>query len=104
MSVNCRCCGQPIKVGQADLTDTEKARVDWAGPPQNGRPNIIEAKRIKALAKYYEVEDWMSHWDKNLSPSENAEIFRKVGKSPEATPTMKEIASREAIRTGQYDL
>lgn len=98
----CQSCGQEVKVGQAPLTDREKRRVDWAGPPQNGRPNIIEAKRIKALAKHYGVEGWMDHWDRELSPSENEEIFRRVGYNGDG-PTNKEIGSREAIRTGHYD-
>lgn len=100
----CHCCGQEIKVGQVELTESEKARVNWAAPPQNGRPNIIEAKRIKALAAYYEVSDWMSLWDKSLSPGENEEIFRKHSTAEETRgPTMKEIGGREAIRTGNYD-
>lgn len=101
---SCHHCGQPIKVGQAELTESEKLRVNWAGPPQNGRPNIIEAKAIKALAQYYGVEDWMAHWDTSLSPSENEEIFRKISTDPETEgPTMKEIGGREAIRSGNYD-
>ena len=100
----CHCCGQEIKVGQAELTDKEKRRVNWAGPPENGRPNIIEAKRIKALAIYYGVNDWMAHWDTSLSPSENEEIFRKISTNPaQGGPTMKDIGGREAIRSGHYD-
>lgn len=99
----CHCCGQSIKVGQLELTEREKRKVDWAGPPQNGRPNIIEAKRIKALAVYYEIEDWMSLWDETLSPDENEEIFRKHSMAEETRgPTMKEVGAKEAVRSGNY--
>lgn len=100
----CNHCGQEIKVGQVELTEDEKRRVDWAGPPDKGRPNIIEAKRIKALAEYYGVPNWMQHWDRSLSPEENEEIFRQVSTDPKrGGPTMRELGGREAIRTGHYD-
>lgn len=100
----CPHCSQSIKVGQSELTDVEKAQIDWAGPPENGRPNIIEAKHIKAIAEYYGVDDWLSHWDKTLSPEENEEIFRKLSTERDSEgPTMQEIGAREAVRTGHYD-
>lgn len=100
----CHCCNQEIKVGQAELTDKEKRSVNWAGPPENGRPNIIETKRIKALAEYYGIENWMAHWDRTLSPSENEEIFRKESMNGvQGGPTMKEVNGREAIRSGDYN-
>lgn len=100
----CPHCNQPIKIGQAELTEAEKRKVDWAGPPENGRPNIIEAQRIKALAQYYGIEDWMTHWDETLSPEENAEIFRRKSTNPEVEgPTMKELRGREVIRQGGYE-
>lgn len=99
--IECPCCGGSLNIGQAELTEEEKSRVDWAGPPQNGRPNIIEAQVIKAIAQYYGVEDWMSYWDKTLSPSENAEIFRKKGS--EGRPSMNEVGFEETIRTGAYE-
>lgn len=99
----CHCCGQPIKVGQVELTDREKRKVDWAGPPEKGRPNIIEAKRIKALAAYYEISDWLNIWHKTLSPEENEEIFRRNSTAEGSGPTMKEIGGRESVRSGNYD-
>lgn len=100
----CHHCGQPIKVGQAELTKAEKARVNWAGPPENGRPNIIEAKYVKAIALYYGVDNWIEHWDKSASPSENEEIFRRMSAHPgTAGPTMREIDARESIRTGDHE-
>lgn len=105
--IHCHSCGQPIKIGQAELTGEEKSRVDWAGPPQNGRPNIIEAKVVKAYAIYYGVDNWMKYWDQTLSPEENAEIFRKVGTPDDRYhrqgPTMRELRAKEVIRTGIYD-
>lgn len=100
----CHHCGQNIKIGQAELTDREKSKVNWAGPPQNGRPNIIEAKRIKAIAQYYDVDDWIAHWDQTLSPGENEEIFQNVSTDPNVQgPSMKDIGGKEAVRSGNYD-
>lgn len=87
------------KIGQARLTETEKRRVDWAGPPENGRPNIIEAQVIKALAIHYGVEDWMAHWDKQLSPGENAEIFKRISTKPGVGgPKTKDLYAREKAK------
>lgn len=74
----CDHCGQAIKFGQSSLTRAEKARFNWSGDPK-GSPNIIEAQCVKAIAQYYGVRDWTTHWDPTLSVGENHDIMAREG-------------------------
>lgn len=48
--------------------------MDLGGP--NDRVNIIKAQCIKAIADYYNIEDWIAIWDPTLSRRENAVLFK----------------------------
>lgn len=85
MSETCPCCGHRVKIGQSQLTMSEKRKYDWAGP--NGKPNIIVAQCAKAAAEYYDVNDWVAVWDPTLGVSENVDLMRRHGDGA----TMREI-------------
>lgn len=84
MTETCHCCGQKIKIGQKQLTRSEKARFDWGGP--NDDVNIIKAQCIKAAAEYYGISDWTAKWDPTLTVDENIALMREEG-----NPTMREM-------------
>jgi hypothetical protein len=63
-------------VGQSELTDAEKDRIDFS----KGRANIPWAQSIKALAEQHNVSDWTAHIDPTLTVDEHRDVMERAGR------------------------
>ncbi len=66
------------KIGQATLTEYEKKQLPM-GNQNSNLPTIIEYQVIKAAAIKYDVVDWVSKVDPQLTYEENVELMKREG-------------------------
>lgn len=64
-----------VSIGQAELTDAERKRIDFSAP----RANVPWAKSIKGLAEHHGVSDWTAHLDSTLTVDEHRQVMREAG-------------------------
>lgn len=88
----CPCCGRDFTTGQSTLTESEIERLPMGN--QNTKWNVIRWQAVKGAAEFYEVNDWTSKVDPELTYEENIAIMAKYGTNREANggPTMREVA------------
>jgi len=89
---DCPCCGRPFPTGQAQLTKQEISRLPMGN--QHTKWNIIRWQVVKGAAMYYEVPDWTSKVDTDLSCDENVALMAQKGTNVEANggKTMRKLA------------
>jgi len=80
VTVACPHCGQSLPIGQAPLTRAEKRRLPLGN--QNTKWNLIRWRAVKGAAMYFDVSDWVSQTDPELSYDENISLMMQKGQSP----------------------
>lgn len=90
----CPCCGQTVPTGQARLTESEIRRLPMGN--QNTKWNVIRWQAVKGAARYYEVSDWTSKIDPELSYEENIALMADRGTNMAANggQTMREMQTK----------
>jgi len=85
--------------GQADLTDTERERIDFS----EGRVSIPHARSVKAIARSEGVDDWTAFYDPTLTVDEHRDVMEQAARDEsgrrldeETSPTVRagEAAAR----------
>lgn len=96
MSIACPHCGQTLPFGQVSLTEGEKARLPLGN--QNTKWNIIRWRAVKGAAEYFDVPDWTSEVDPDLSYDENLSMMMMKGSNPNRPggPTLRKTAGETA--------
>lgn len=74
---------EPPSYGQRRLSDYERFRIDFT------ETNVFHARSCKAIACGLDVDDWLAHYDTQLTVDEHHEVYERAAGEPETLRRMK---------------
>lgn len=76
------------KVGQQTLTDGERIQLQQRDGWNFGTKGF-HAQACKAIGEYYEVRDWVAHYDHELTVDEHWGVYQSVGGTDQTLREMR---------------